>query len=165
RRGGGDRRVRVRARAGRRLPTRWYDDAAPRGTPRHAPGGEMVARSSGGREPEVARGMDAAGLRRLGMSRGAVGRIDVRGDSRAAGRTWCRTDSALGGRARTFGLSRVMSARLAAGEKPAPGGSTERSPCGTESIARHGPGPGREHAYRRSRGPDVLDGRPADGGG
>src|SRR5947207_3287419 len=60
--------------------------------------------------------MDADGLRRVGMCRGAVGRIDLRGDGRAAHRTWCRTDSALGGRARTLGLSRVMSARLAAGE-------------------------------------------------
>ena len=79
RRGGGDRRVRVRARACRRLPTRRRDDAAPRGRPRHAPGGEVVARPRGGREPEVApgllaaRGTDAAGLRRMGMCRGAVG--------------------------------------------------------------------------------------------
>src|SRR6185436_11528453 len=108
-----------------------------------------------GREPEVAGGTDAAGFRRLGMCRGAVGRIEMRGDGLAAHRTWRRADAALGGRSRTFGLSRVMSARLAAGKRPAPGGSTERSPCGAASIARDGPGPGRAHADRRPRRSDV----------
>ena len=39
---------------------------------------------------------------------------------------WRRADAALGRRARTLGLSRVMPARLAAGKRGAPGGSAGR---------------------------------------
>src|SRR5688572_6971202 len=46
-------------------------------------------------------------------------------------------------RARTLGLSRVMSARLAAGKGVAPGGSTKRSSCRAASLARNGLGPRR----------------------
>ena len=80
---------------GRHLPTRRHDDAAPRGRPRPAPGGEVAARPRGGREqpsqPIARKGRTPLEFAVWECAAEPWGGSAMRGDGRAAHRTWCRS--------------------------------------------------------------------------